>query len=148
MYYKNNSQNIWTKFISFEKYIFPKTNKSKNYIIADGEKCFTVSLKTKKAQVSRFVFKALKNIYWHLIGRFIKMVQIVTCDKLKKVKINLSEVSKERYSNIYHKQLFSVSTNGGPYERCASSLADMCYVSLPVMMKHIAVISVIPFIKK
>ena len=62
IYYKNESENTWTRFISFVKGVFTKLYESKTYIIIDGDKGFTAPLKTKIPNVNRFLAHSTKNI--------------------------------------------------------------------------------------
>ena len=60
IYYDNKSDNTWTRFLSFFRYLFPTIDDLKTYIVSDEEKEYSTEIKYNLPNINRFSVQSTK----------------------------------------------------------------------------------------
>ena len=150
LYYDNESEYTWKKFMSFAKAIYSNLDKRSVYIIADGEKGISLAIKSVLCFVNRFLCSEHEKKYLPASDKNIyqQVIKAGTDAKLQSLKRKLSPTTKKRWSIYEDKELFPVSTKGSTYGRSASSLAECGNASLQGVRKHGAALALLLFIEQ
>ena len=150
LYYDNESEATWKKFMSFSKSIYPNLDKRSVYIIADGEKGICLAIKAILRLANKFVCSEHEKKYLPSADKKIyqKMIKAGIDSKLQSLKRKLSPTTRKRWSSYEDKELFPVATKGATYGRSASSLAECGNASLQGVRKHGAALALLLFIEQ